>query len=161
MLTREEAIELADAYIKHQNEENSFHPEYEYAVSEPREYEEYWFFNFEIRHVHDLPKKDWEMFAGAPGYLVYKNTGQVKTTSWEKYSLLDKREALLKHCEQVATQLLTKEWSLQILRKHFKLPLPALIAFKKELENPGLSIQQKEQILKAQLMQEAVDIYSL
>jgi hypothetical protein len=83
-MTKAEALDLAHRHIIHQNTEAPLHPDYEYVVTEPTEYADYWYFDHEFNHKADLPESEWLGFGGAPGYTVSKQTGEVTPISWQE-----------------------------------------------------------------------------
>lgn len=154
-MTCREASATAQAYIIRQNQENPFHPDYEYTVGAPEEYFDCWYFGYRVVNLRGVPEAEQDIFVGAPGFTVSKADNTITVVAHHQRRELAQRENAFHQATLVAEELLSKELSLQALRKYFKLPLPALVALKRSLKETGLTYPHKKSLLVSQLMREA------
>ena len=78
-MNAEEAKAIAGAYLSKLPLE---HDDYEWVVVEPRPVADGWYFNFEYRCRRDVPKEQWEVFGGAPGFVAGWD-GTVRVVGWD------------------------------------------------------------------------------
>ena len=153
-MTQPEALAAAQQHIAQCNADSPLPADYRWAVGEPEEYRDFWYFDYVIVHRLGLPSEAWdEQFSGAPGYAVAKRDQAIHVVGWHLWPQLREEEARLQSFEQVAAGLARQPLTLQLLRPHFSLPLLALRAFRQEIE--ALPPPQKRRRLQAQLMREA------
>jgi len=121
---------------------------YQWIVAEPTQYNEAWYFDHTFEHRFGRLAEEPLFLGGAPGFLVSKSTRLVSTVSWQEFSELPQREALRRQAAQRAQDLLLGDLTLPNLRRHLKLSLPELLAFKtrlaasNEVEQRALLIEQ-------------------
>ncbi|GAA4023392.1 hypothetical protein GCM10022409_04050 [Hymenobacter glaciei] len=153
MVTLTDALALAQTHLIEMNEVAPIHPNYQYGTSKPTEYAHCWYFDYSIQPRLDFLPCKREMFAGAPGFTVSKQTAELHTISWYEMQKLAKQSAIWLHCELTAKALLGTNLSLTVLRSHFPVDLPELVAFKKDLEKLGTDKLARKEVLKAKLLQ--------
>lgn len=84
MISTTEAIEIARKFVESKGE---IAPGICYGLSEPTDYSKCYYFDFKI--IFKEPgKSDGSGFGGAPGYVVDKESGIVKTISWGAFTKL-------------------------------------------------------------------------
>ncbi|MBF0274728.1 MAG: hypothetical protein HQK84_05805 [Nitrospinae bacterium] len=59
------------------------HEDYEWVTVEPRRVEGGWYFDFEYRCLQNVPKEQWEVLGGAPGFIVSEK-GTVREVGWDE-----------------------------------------------------------------------------
>jgi hypothetical protein len=153
MVTLSDALRIAQAYIAQMNQDDHFHPNYQYEVSKPEEYAHCWYFNYLIQPRPNCPVDKKEMFAGAPGLVIPKETGKPKTIDWNEMQELAAWSAIWRECELTSSALQSANFNLATLRAHLSLPLPEIVAFKKELDLLGADELARKQALKTKLLQ--------
>lgn len=155
MVTLSDALVLAQAHTEEMNTQAPIHPNYQYGMSKPVEYAHCWYFDYRIQPRLDFPPSKQEMFAGAPGFIISKQTTKLCTVSWHEMQQLAAQSAIWQQVDLQATQLLKTDLNLATLRAHLPLTLPELIVFKKDLNELGTDVLAKEQVLKSKLLQAA------
>jgi len=81
-----EAKKIAASHL----EENPInHKDYSWVVTDPRNIGDNWYFDYQYRHNGGLNEEEWEGFAGAPGFLINKISGEVQDISFEEYTNLE------------------------------------------------------------------------
>jgi hypothetical protein len=154
-MTQEEALVAARRHVAECNAEMPASTPYLLAIGQPDEYRDFWYFDYTITAPPNRPAAKTELLVGgAPGFVVAKHNGEIHPLSWSQKAGLREQEALLLDFEQRASRLAQEPQTLQRLRHHFRLPLPALQAFKRELETTPAPAQ-KARLLQKHLMQQA------
>lgn len=82
-MNKEKAISIAQNYLIQQNQENPSKDQFHFILSEPKEFEKVWYFEFKIELLN--PKKDFAI-GGAPGFTINKENGQIEVISWEQHN---------------------------------------------------------------------------
>lgn len=154
-MTKNEALAIAKAHIARQNQEQPFDPDYEYSIAAPEEYFDCWYFSYRIINRRGLAESEWELFAGAPGFTVSKADKSATTIGWQMFQQLKQREKLFQKASVIAHESFRSELTLQVLRKHFKMPLAELLLLKRSLNAPDLAEDQKKLLLVSQFLLEA------
>lgn len=83
IMNKEKAISIAKNYLIQKNQENPSKDKFQFIISEPKEFEKFWYFDFKIELL--TPKKDFAV-GGAPGFTVNKENNQIEVVSWEQYN---------------------------------------------------------------------------
>lgn len=154
-MTLTEANALAQAYLEQANQNGQAPADYEYVLSKPVQYEHCYYFDYQLRHRFGLPQSQWELFAGAPGFIVSRQTGEVSVVSWGEKAQLSTHSAIWRQSKQLAAELVRTNADLTALRRHLPLRLPKLAAFYQQLRQPEMTEEQKEAALLAQLLRAA------
>ncbi|PJJ60565.1 hypothetical protein [Hymenobacter chitinivorans] len=151
-MTLHDASALAQAHLQEANRTGLTPDDYEYVLSEPVEYAHCYYFDYQLCHRFGLPESQWEIFAGAPGFAVNRQTGEVSVVSWGELPQLPQQSAIWQHSRQRAAELARTPLSLATLRRYLPLPLPELAAFYQQLRQPEMQQKQREAALLAQLL---------
>lgn len=85
-MKKEIAIKIAKEHVNHQNQENSMSDIIKWKVSNPVEFSNYWYFDYECESLTE----DEFNVRGAPGYIITKSDGSLKTLSWQDFQLIQK-----------------------------------------------------------------------
>lgn len=155
MMTLADALLLAQAHIAWLNREEPPHPNYHYELGKATEYAHCWYFGYLLRPRPDNPPAEVEHFAGAPGFVIVRTSGQLGTISNHQRQELAAQSAIWQAAEQTAGLLLEQPLSLAVLRQHLPLALPELVALKQKLAAAGLADSEKKRALQARLLQAA------
>lgn len=81
-------IALADARRiarEHVEAEPQPHPDYRIVLGPEREVPIGWYFDYGIECLKDISEDQREEFAGAPGFLIRREDGDVEEVSWGQY----------------------------------------------------------------------------
>ena len=84
-MTKDKAIEIAKEHSDKENRESRFSEKIKLIISECKEYEEGFYFDYSFER---LDPNDKDMYGGAPGYMVLKESGEVKIVSWQEMNQL-------------------------------------------------------------------------
>ena len=82
-MNKTKAIRIARRYL---NENPLKHPDYEWELRDWTERADDWLFPFCYRPKKDIPPDEWEVFGGAPAFVVSKTDGSVRVLTWDEYS---------------------------------------------------------------------------
>jgi hypothetical protein len=156
-MTKEEALTIAQVHIERINEFEPLHPDYEYVVSEPYEYEEYWYFDHQFRPKPDVIVDPNARFAGPPGYVISKQTGEVKTIAWWQLHELGESDKELKRVVLISNELTSEAGMYSKLKQAFKLTSVGALALKRRLEGPQLSEADRKWVLLQELRKQKKD----
>lgn len=153
-MNQQEVIVIAKAHVIRRNQESPFHPDCEYAAAdEPEDFFDCWYFDYHIIKRKAIPWSKLPTLGAAPGFVIAKADKAVEAISIHELGRLKRRNRVLQQTNFMAENI--DKISLQELRKHFTLPLPELVAFKRTLLESGLSYDQRKSLLISQVMQEA------
>jgi hypothetical protein len=153
-MTANEALALAQAHIIRRNQESPFHPDCEYAVdAAPEDFFDCWYFDYRIIKRKAIPWSELPTLGGAPGFIVSKADKSIQAISIHEYQRIKRREDVIRQVALIAEDV--ANINLKELGKCFTLPLPELVAFKRTLLEPSLTIDQRKSLLIARVMQEA------
>jgi hypothetical protein len=122
-VTKEQALAIASQVVAQQNQETSLPAAYYWVVAEPVEYDEVWYFDHTFDHREGRLAEEPLLLGGAPGFIVSKSTGLIKTISWGTLAELPEQEKLLRQAAQQTEALFAGELSLARLRQQLKMPL--------------------------------------
>jgi len=81
-MNREKAIQIAKKFLQ---KNPLSHKDYRWVLSEPKEIEEGWYFDYKHECILNIPKDEWELFAGAPGFKVLSEDGSVVDIGWDEW----------------------------------------------------------------------------
>ena len=79
-LKYEKALELAR---QHLSEEPLSHDDYRWKLPDGKQVRDGWYFDYTIECVHDWLPEQWDLFAGAPGFIV--SDDGVRVVSWAEF----------------------------------------------------------------------------
>jgi hypothetical protein len=158
-MTKEQAIDIATVFVAQKNlaTESALPHPYCWVVSPPVEHEEGWYFDYTFDHRFGRLADEPLLIGGAPGYLVSKSTQQIRPISWGELPELPMQDSLRRQAAQQAERLLSAGLTLLNLRRHLRLPLAKLQAFKAQLTENSKAEQRA--LLIAQLYQQAREEY--
>jgi hypothetical protein len=77
------AEELAKRYLAQNPLE---HPDYVWVLPEGRACKTGWYFQFTFKCLKDFPENEWEGIAGAVGFVVSMETGQIRSIGAGEYA---------------------------------------------------------------------------
>ncbi|TGE04900.1 hypothetical protein [Hymenobacter fodinae] len=146
------AIALAQAHVEHINQNLQAPDDYKYVLGAPVQYVHCYYFDYQVQYKFELSQDQWSMFTGAPGFVVNRKNGLLKTISWSELPQLPEQSALWQRNQALAVQLARNPITLATLRRYLPLPLPELVAFYIQLRRVDIPAHQKAAIILAQLM---------
>ena len=126
-LSQAAALALAHTHVTYLNAHTPPPGAQRWVVSKPVEYALYWYFDYQTDRDPTQPLDLANLFAYAPGYLIWKQTHACSLIGWAEYPTLPQREDLYQQAQQRAAWLLAEPVSLARLRAHLRLPLPQLV----------------------------------
>jgi hypothetical protein len=93
-MKKEEAILIAEQHIQELNSNLSREKNYVYFLDqELKEYQDYWYSDYNIKLIKKLPNSLQNQFGGAPGFIIEKGSKKKKPVSWSWISEIKKYEA--------------------------------------------------------------------
>lgn len=114
----EKAIKIAQAFVEKLNREHTFHPNYYYSINiPPTEYFELWYFDFKIMSNQNLPKDQVKEFAGAPGFVIKKETEEIEIIAWWQKHLLDEQQGKKEKLNKILLKIEENNWNAALVRK--------------------------------------------
>jgi len=81
MITYEQAMSIAQRHLDIVPLPSS---DYQWRLSEPKESEDGWTFDYVCACLKDIPPDQREGFGGAPAFFVSKATGEVRVLGWDE-----------------------------------------------------------------------------
>lgn len=126
-LSKASALAFAHAHVTYLNAHTPPPGPRRWVVSEPVEYALYWYFNYQTARDPGQPRRLMDLFAYAPGYLIWKQAHACSLIGWGEYPTLSQREDLYQQAQQLATWLLAEPVTLARLRAHLRLPLAQVV----------------------------------
>ncbi|WPP51718.1 hypothetical protein [Catalinimonas niigatensis] len=85
-MKKEIAIKIAKEHVNHLNQENSMSDIIKWKISNPVEFSDYWYFDYEFENLTE----DEVNVGGAPGYIITKSDGSLKILSWQEFQMIQK-----------------------------------------------------------------------
>ncbi len=152
------AKNIVKNFINQQNKDIPIDPNYYYEVDEnPVDFIDQWYFNLIIRCKIDIPIEEQELWAGAVGYVINKETKKIEFVSFPMYCELERLKELKENLLNYIDNDLKEEVNLKKLKEISSLDIAGLRLFKTKLE----SINSENISQKHSLILEMIEYLSL
>lgn len=128
------AILRAEEHLKHENLKEPFGKDYKFILeNDPKEYSEYWYFDYSYTKLQKVEGESLESFGGAPGFVVEKISGDIQTVSWGWLSEIKLYEKALKAIMNVLNEGYKSQSSGQEIAEILSLEQEEYFNLKKEI----------------------------